>query len=151
MRIFRSKSNFVFGIIIMSVVIVAELVMIIGMPSHVKIPKFTIAFMAVIFAVALYHFIDGLQTIKIDKKGVTLEIIFVPVKTVKWDNIIEAGLGKIKLSKNKYAKQLYISSKRLNPEKLDDLTSYKFNQKVIWFDFSQKAQDMLADGLGINS
>jgi len=151
MRIFRSKSSFIFRIIIMTVVIIAELVMFLGMPGHVKIPKLTIAFMSVIFAVAFYHLIDGLQTIKIDKNGVTLEIVFIPVKSIKWDSVIEAGLGKIKLSKNKFAKQLYVSSKRINPDNLENLNRYRYNQRVIWFDFNQKAQDMLAEGLGMNS
>lgn len=151
MRIFRSKSNFVFGLIIMGVVIIAEIVMIVGTPSHVTLPKLTTAFMAIIFAVAFYHFVDGIQTIKIDENGVTLEIAFIPVKSIKWNDIIEAGLGKIKLSKNKYAKQLYVSSKRLNSDYIDDLCKYRYNQKIIWFDFDQKAQDMLAEGLGMNS
>ncbi len=149
MRVFRSKSNLIFGIIILIVVVISEISMIIGLVSAEKVSTFTVVFMLLVFAIALYHFIDGMQTIKLDETGVTHEIVFLPVKAIKWDDIIEAGIGKIKVNKTKYSKQLYVSAKRLDETKLEDLDSFRFDTKVIWFDYSEASQERLASGLGM--
>jgi hypothetical protein len=135
--------------IIFSIVLISEIYMSMGIAASENISGYTITFMVVAFIIALIYLLDGVQTIRINDNGVRLELLFVPFKDIKWDDINEAGIAKIKISGNKYSKQLYVSGVRLNEGDIDDISRYRFKPNIIWFDYSKSAQDMLAKGLGM--
>ena len=143
MRTFRSKSNFMFGTIMFSAVLITEIPVAIKVFST-KNPDFlAVAFVIVPLLVAAYLFIQGIQVIKIDDRGVTLEVFYLPLKELRWLEVNEAGTGKIKIGKNKYVRQLYLSHKQLTEEQTEDLDTMRFDNETIWFDYSQKAREKL--------
>ena len=87
--------------------------------------------------------------INISERAVTLELLFIPLKDIEWAKINEAGTGKIKIGKDKYSKQLYVSTKKISEKRLENLESMKFDSDIIWFDYSLRAQDSLAKHLGV--
>ena len=149
MRIIRSKSNFVFGIIFFSIILLCEVPMIAGISSDNNIPVGTLLLLILPFVASLFMFVVGLQTICINDKSITLEILFIPLKEIEWLKINEAGIGTVKINKNRYLKQLYVSNRRIKEKELENLDSLRFQRKVIWFDYSLKAEKHLAFHLGM--
>ena len=149
MRIFRSKSNFVFGVMFFSIILLCEIPMIAGISAQDKIPVATLLLLILPFIVSLFMLVMGLQTICINDKSVTLEVLFIPIKELTWEKINEAGIGAVKINKNRYLKQLYVSNRRVEEKELEDLDRLKFDRKVIWFDYSLKSEKHLAFHLGM--
>ena len=149
MRIFRSKGNFMFGSIFIAAVMLFEIPTYFNLFSDGSMPKYTIIFLIIPILIAIYMFVIGAQVINISDRGVTLEVFRVPLKDIEWDKINEAGTGTVKIGRDKYMRQLYVSNKKLTQEQVNNLDKMKFDSLVIWFDFSQKAQDSLASHLGI--
>ncbi len=149
MRIFRSKSNFMFGTILLSALVLIEI------PTYIKffvksiMPGYAIWFLIIPLLIALYMFVLGAQVINISDRGVTLEIFRIPLKDLEWEKINEAGTGTVKISKGKFMRQLYVSNKQLTEDQIENLDNMKLDSAVIWFDYSLKAQDSLAEHLGI--
>ncbi len=149
MRIFRSKSNFMFGAILLGALILFEI------PTYIKffvgstMPAFAIWFLIIPLIIALYMFGLGAQVINISDRGVTLELFRIPLKDIEWEKINEAGTGTVKISKGKFMRQLYVSNKKLTEDQIENLDKMKFDSAVIWFDYSLRAQDSLAEHLGV--
>ena len=149
MRFFRSKSNFVFGVIFFSVILLCEIPMLAGLSGQNNIPVVTLLLLILPFVASFCMLIVGFQTICISDKSVTLEICFIPLKELAWEKINEAGIGAVKINKNRYLKQLYVSNRRVKETELEDLDRLRFERKVIWFDYSLKAEKHLAFHLGM--
>ena len=149
MRFFRSKSNFMFGTILLSALVLIEI------PTYIKffvqsvMPGYAIWFLIIPMLVALYMFVMGAQVINISDRGVALELFGIPLKDLEWEKINEAGTGTIKISRDKLMRQLYVSNKQLTEAQTENLDLLKFDSAVIWFDYSLKAQDSLAEHLGV--
>ena len=112
-------------------------------------PDFAIWFLIIPLLIVLYMFVLGAQVINISDRGVTLEVFRIPIKDIEWDKINEAGTGTVKISKGKFMRQLYVSNKKLTEDQIENLDKMKFDSAVIWFDYSLKAQDRLAEYLGV--
>jgi len=149
MRILRSKSNFMFGAVLIIAVLIFEIPALVKILSGVTVQPVGALVMVLPLVVALYMFVSGLQTINISDRSVTLELLFIPLKDIEWEKINEAGTGKIKTSKDKYTRQLYVSHKKLSQKQIENLELLKLDSEVIWFDYSLKAQDSLAKHLGV--
>ena len=149
MRIFRSKSNFMFGTILLSALVLIEI------PTYIKffvksvLPDFAIWFLIIPLVIALYLFVLGAPVINISDRGVALELFRIPLKDIEWEKINEAGTGTVKISREKLARQLYVSNKQLTEAQIENLDLMKFDSAVIWFDYSLKAQNSLAKHLGV--
>ncbi|MBE6788174.1 MAG: hypothetical protein E7539_00750 [Ruminococcaceae bacterium] len=150
MKFFRSKSNFLFGVILLAAVVVFEAPAVVKIINGASVQKLGIVFLVLPFIVAVYMFISGSQIIKINDRGVALEVFGIPLKDIEWEKINEAGTGKIKISKNKYMRQLYVSQKRVNEQQLENLEKLRLDSAVIWFDYSLKAEEGLAKHLGVS-
>lgn len=149
MKFFRSKSNFMFGTILLCALVLIEI------PTYIKffvksiMPGYAIWFLIVPLLIAIYMFIIGAQMINVSDRGVTLEVFGLPLKDIEWEKINEAGTGTIKISRDKLMRQLYVSNKQLTAEQTENLDKLKFDSAVIWFDYSLKAQNSLAEHLGV--
>ena len=108
MRFFRSKSNFMFGTILLSALVLIEI------PTYIKffvqsvMPGYAIWFLIIPMLVAFYMFVLGAQVINISDRGVALELFGIPLKDLEWEKINEAGTGTIKISRDKLMRQLYV-------------------------------------------
>jgi len=151
MRLFRSKSNFMFGTVLLSALILFEIPALIKLSGGGTMPEYGKFLLIIPIVVAFYMFVLGMQVINISDRGVTLEVFRIPLKDIEWEKINEAGTGKIKISRGKYMRQLYVSQKQLTEEQIENLDKMRLDSSVIWFDYSLKAQDSLALHLGINS
>ena len=149
MRTFRSKSNFVFGVIFFSIIMLCEIPMTAGIKEQGEIPFATLLLLILPFIASVCMLVYGLQTICINDKSVTLEVCFIPLKELEWEKINEAGIGAVKIKKNSYMKQLYVSNRRISDKELENLDSLRFERNVIWFDYSLKAEKHLAFHLGM--
>lgn len=149
MRVFRSKNNLVFGVMFFSVILLCEIPMVAGINQQDDIPVATLMLLILPFVASVCMLIVGLQTICINDKSVTLEFLFIPIKELTWEKINEAGIGAVKINKNRYLKQLYVSNRRVKEKELENLDALKFERKVIWFDYSLKAEKHLAYHLGM--
>lgn len=149
MRTFRSKSNFVFGVIFFSIILLCEIPMLAGLTDQNDIPVATLLLLILPFVASFIMLVVGLQTISISDKAVTLELFFIPIKELEWEKINEAGIGAVKINKNRYLKQLYVSNRRVKEKELENLDSLRFERKIIWFDYSLKAEKHLAFHLGM--
>lgn len=149
MRIFRSKSNFVFGVMFFSIILLCEIPMVVGISGQNDVPVATLLLLILPFVASLCMLIMGLQTICINDKSITLEVLFIPIKELTWEKINEAGIGAVKINRNRYLKQLYVSNRRIKDKELENLDTLKFERKVIWFDYSLKAEKHLAFHLGM--
>ncbi len=146
---FRSKSNFMFGSIVLAIAVIANI------PAIVKIFKggvlpISIILLIVILIVAIALFLIGMQRININEKGIVLDVCKVPIKEFSWSEIKEVGIGKEKINKNSVMKQLYISLRPLKESEYENLDSVRFSQSVIWFDYSQEAEETIRSYLTQN-
>lgn len=149
MRVFRSRSNLMFGIIVLSIVLLSEFSVSANF-ENIRNINFATIFVAVVPIVfALYFFIDGLRTIKMTDKGIYSEICFVPVKEITWDNVNYAGIAKNKIKKNQYSKQIYVSKRELSDKEVENISKVVFDKDVIWFEYSLVAQNIIAKHLGM--
>lgn len=142
MNQFRSKSNFMFGVIVLAVAVIANI------PAFIRILKggvlpISIIMFILILVVALVIFFIGMQSVNISENGVRLEVFRVPLKELSWQDIKEAGIGKERINKNSVMKQLYVSSKPLKESEYENLDSMRFSQSVIWFDYSQASEEKI--------
>ncbi len=144
MRTFRSKSNFVFGVIFLSVIALYETPMFISLIGKPRVAFSSLLLLIIPLVVSVYMFILGMQMICINEGGISLEIFGIKLKALGWYDINEAGTGKIKLGKNKYARQLYVSVRRVKEKELENMDCLRFQSGIIWFDYSLKAQKHLA-------
>lgn len=149
MRLFRSKSNFMFGVIFLSVIVLYEIPMFLGLIGKENVSFASLILLILPLIISLFMFILGMQTIHISESGVTLEIFRIPLKELKWNETNEAGTGKVKISKGRYIRQLYVSQRSLNEKELDNMDKLRFQPFVIWFDYSSKAEKHLAYYLGM--
>lgn len=143
MRFFRSKSNFLFGSVLLVLVFLFEITIIISFSTAKTISISRIILMVLPLIIALFYFVAGFQTIKITPEKITLETLFIAVKELKWEEINQAGIGKIYINKNKFVRQLFVSQIKIEEHQIENLDKLRFNQQVIWFDFSLKAQEKL--------
>ena len=143
MRFFRSKSNFLFGSVLLVLVFLFEITIIISFSTAKTISISRIILMVLPLIIALFYFVTGFQTIKITPEKITLETLFIAVKELKWEEINQAGIGKIYINKNKFVKQLFVSQIKIEEHQIENLDKLRFNQQIIWFDFSLKAQEKL--------
>lgn len=142
MTLFRSKSNLMFGIIVLSAVFA------ISIPTLVKalspaVNAFAIVMVVLILLASLAVFLYGMQQIEIGEKGVAIKIFTVPVKEISWDEVKEVGIGGEKINKNTTMKQLYISKRALSENEYQNLDSMRFSAMTIWFDYSNEAEEKI--------
>lgn len=149
MRILRSKSNFMYGCVLLAAVLIFEFPAVLKIIKGATVQPLGVLVLVLPLVVALYMFVSGCQMINISDRAVTLELVFLPLKDIEWAKINEAGTGKIKIGKDKYSRQLYVSTKKISEKRLENLESMKFDSDIIWFDYSLKAQDSLAKHLGV--
>ena len=150
MRVFRSRSNLMFGIIVLSVVLLSEFSVSANFVNIRNVTLGTVLLVIVPLLFSFYFFIDGLRTIKLTEKGVSSEICFIPVKELSWDEVNYAGVAKYKIKKNQYSKQLYVSKRALSEKESENIGKIFFDKEVIWFEFSSDAQNKMAKCLGVN-
>ncbi len=151
MTIFKSKSNFMFGVVFMSAIVLTDIPFIIKLAnSYNKNISLNIFLLVVPFIIAFVMFAQGMQQIKIDEKGIYLKLFGITLKYILWDNITEAGIGKIKINKEKYINQLYVSERRLPEEQQENLSKISFFDNTLWFDFSATAYSLITDKLNID-
>ena len=149
MKTFRSKSNLVFGIIFFAVIFIYEIPMYISVMGRSNIVYSSLLLLIVPLLISIYMLVVGLQIICIDEKGVSLKIFGIKLKELAWNDINEAGIGKINLNKKKYVRQLYVSVRRIKESELKNMNCLRFQPGIIWFDYSLTAQKHLAFHLGM--
>jgi len=140
--LFRSKSNLMFGIIVLSAVFA------ISIPTLVKalspmVNVFAVVMIVLILLASLAVFLYGMQQIEIGEKGVAIKIFTVPVKEISWEEVKEVGIGGEKINKSTTMKQLYISKRALSENEYQNLDSMRFSAMTIWFDYSNEAEEKI--------
>ncbi len=149
MKTFRSKSNFMFGMIFIVTILICEVPMLFSISGSGITNASGYLLLIAPLLVALYMFAAGMQMICIDENGISLSLFGIKLKSLKWQDINEAGTGMIKLGKNKFARQLYVSQRKINDSELKNMDTLRFQPNIIWFDYSLKAQKHLAFHLGM--
>ncbi len=139
---FRSKSNLMFGIIVLAAVCVISIPTLIKACSN-RVNVFAVVMLALILIASIAVFLYGMQKIVINEKGVAVSILKVPVKELAWVEIKEAGIGGEKINKNTTMKQLYVSKRQLLESEYQNLDSLRFSAMTIWFDYSKEAEEKI--------
>lgn len=142
MTLFRSKSNLMFGIIVLSAVFAISIPTLVKALSPV-VNVFAVVMVVLILLASLAVFLYGMQQIEIGEKGVAIKIFTVPVKEISWDEVKEVGIGGEKINKNTTMKQLYISKRALSENEYQNLDSMRFSAMTIWFDYSNEAEEKI--------
>lgn len=139
---FRSKSNLMFGIIVLAAVCAISIPTLIKACSN-RVNVFAIVMLVLILIASIAVFLYGMQQIIINEKGVSICIFNIPVKELAWDEIKEAGIGGEKINKNTTMKQLYVSKRELLESEYQNLDSLRFSAMTIWFDYSKEAEEKI--------
>ena len=87
------------------------------------------------------------QSIEIDNYQITLYFSFIKLRSFKWGDIKQVGIGNAKAGVGTYKRFIYVSSREVSLKDHNDIMSVKDYHNFITFEYSDEKYKYLVDTL----